>query len=162
MRDLQTTFSLRQFKPDDLDDVIRVNHTCLPENYSAYFFMDLYERYPATFIVAEIGNEIVGYIMCRIETGFSHFGLFGISKKGHVVSVAVLPEYQRKGIGTDLLRKAMYGMRLYGAKECYLEVRTTNSAAVRMYDKLDFKTVRKAKAYYADGEDAHVMAKKLK
>lgn len=158
---MQTTFTLRQFKPSDLDRVIQINRVCLPENYSPYFFMDIYQRYPATFIVAEQEGKIVGYIMCRIETGFPNFGLFSISKKGHVVSIAVLPEYQRKGVGTALMEEAMKNMHLYNAKECYLEVRISNAPAVEMYKKLGMQVTRIVRGYYADGEDAYLMAKKL-
>jgi ribosomal-protein-alanine N-acetyltransferase len=123
--------------------------------------MELHKRYPATFIVADQENDIVGYIMCRIETGFSNFGLLGIGKKGHVVSVAVLPEYQQKGIGSALTQKAIKNMRVYKAKECYLEVRVTNNPAITMYKKLGLQIVRTSSGYYADGESAYVMAKKL-
>jgi ribosomal-protein-alanine N-acetyltransferase len=123
--------------------------------------MELHKRYPATFIVADQENDIVGYIMCRIETGFSNFGLLGIGKKGHVVSVAVLPEYQQKGIGSALTQEAMKNMRVYKAKECYLEVRVTNTPAITMYKKIGLQIVRTSSGYYADGESAYVMAKKF-
>jgi ribosomal-protein-alanine N-acetyltransferase len=158
---MQTTFTLRQFKPSDLDKVIEINRVCLPENYSPYFFMEIFERFPATFIVAELDDDMVGYIMCRIETGFSSMGILSISKKGHVVSVAVLPKYQRKGLGMALMNETMKNMRLYRAKECFLEVRASNTPAVDMYKKLGFQVARTAKGYYADGEDAYVMTKKL-
>ncbi len=158
---MQTTFTLRQFKPSDLDKVIEINRVCLPENYSPYFFMEIFERFPATFIVAELDGDMVGYIMCRIETGFSSMGILSISKKGHVVSVAVLPKYQRKGLGMALMNETMKNMRLYRAKECFLEVRASNTPAVDMYKKLGFQVARTAKGYYADGEDAYVMTKKL-
>lgn len=158
---VQTTFALRRFQPDDLEKVVHINQVCLPENYSTYFFMDLYERYPETFIVAEISGEIAGYIMCRIETGLPDFGLFGIAKRGHIISVAVLPKYQRKGIGGALIREAMVRMRQYKAKECYLEVRVTNTPAINLYKKLNFETSRTVRGYYADGEDATIMTRKL-
>ena len=158
---MQTTFTLRQFKPRDLERVIHINRVCLPENYSSYFFMEIYQRYPAAFIVAAQEHEIVGYIMCRVETGFSSLGLFSISKKGHIVSIAVLPEYQRKGVGTALIKEAMKNLCFYKAKGCYLEVRVTNVAAVNMYRKLGFEVVRTAHGYYADNEDAYVMSKKI-
>jgi len=158
---VQTTFSLRRFQPDDLEDVMRINQVCLPENYSTYFFMELHERYPETFIVAEVAGETVGYIMCRIESGLPDFGLLGITKRGHVISVAVLPEYQRKGIGDALMREAMLGMRQYKVKECYLEVRVSNTPAINLYKKLGFETSRTVRGYYADGEDATIMTRKL-
>lgn len=158
---MQTTFAIRQFKPSDLDRVIHVNQVCLPENYSSYFFMEIYERFPATFVVAEEDGNLVGYIMCRVETGLSSLGLLGISKKGHVISVAVLPPHQRKGVGTALLNEAMKSMRLYKAKECFLEVRVSNTSAITMYKQLGFQIARTANGYYADGEGAYVMTKKL-
>jgi len=158
---VQTTFALRRFKPDDLEKVMHINQVCLPENYSTYFFMELYERYPETFLVAEVGLDIVGYIMCRIESGLSGLGLFGMTKRGHVISVAVLPEAQRKGIAEALMHQAMRSMRGYNAKECYLEVRASNTPAINLYKKLDFETTRIAHGYYADGEDAAIMTRKL-
>ena len=158
---VQTTFSLRRFQPDDLERVMHINRVCLPENYATYFFMDLYERFPETFIVAEENGETVGYIMCRIETGLPDFGLLGIAKRGHVISIAVLPEHQRKGIGTALVKEAMAGMRVYKAKECYLEVRVSNAPGVKLYEKLGFEVSRVVHGYYADGEDAYIMSLKL-
>jgi len=159
---LQMTFTLRRFKPSDLEQVMSINRICLPENYNSFFFMDLYERFPETFIVAEENGDVVGYIMCRIETGTPSFKLLGITRKGHVISIAVLPEHQREGIGQELMREAMEAMVNYRAKECYLEVRTTNVPAVNLYRKMGLEVARTLRSYYADGEDAYVMARKLK
>jgi len=158
---LQKTFKLRKFVQSDLRSVAHINNVCLPENYTDYFFIDLYQRFPETFIVAEENGEVIGYIMCRVELGLSNFGFSGIIKKGHVVSVAVLPQYRRKGIGEALITEAMDGMRLYNAKQCFLEVRITNTPAVDLYKKLGFQVTRTIHGYYADGEDAYVMTKKL-
>jgi len=140
---------------------MHINRVCLPENYATYFFLDLYERFPETFIVAEEDGEVVGYIMCRIETGLPDFGLLGIAKKGHVISIAVLPEHQRKGIGTALMKEAIAGMRIYKGKECYLEVRVSNTPAVNLYKKLGFESSKVVHGYYADGEAAYIMSCKL-
>jgi ribosomal-protein-alanine N-acetyltransferase len=158
---LEVNYTVRQFKTSDLDGVIRINRECLPENYSTLFFMNLYKRFPETFIVAEANREIVGYIMCRIETGIPSFKLLGISKKGHVISVAVLPGHHRKGVGFKLIQEATKAMANYKAKECYLEVRESNLPAIQLYKKLGFEVARTIRNYYADGEDAFVMALEL-
>jgi ribosomal-protein-alanine N-acetyltransferase len=155
------TFNLRKFAPDDLQSVMQINRETLPENYSDYFFMDLYERFPETFIVAELEGKVVGYIMCRIEVGLSNFGLGGLIRKGHVVSIAVLPKARRQGVAQALISAALQGMQFYKAKQCYLEVRVTNDAGVRLYKKLGLEVSRTVHGYYSDGEDAHVMTKKL-
>ena len=158
---LQKTFKLRKFTQNDLRSVVHINSVCLPENYTDYFFIDLYQRFPETFIVAEENGEVAGYIMCRVELGLSNFGFSGVIKKGHIVSVAVLPQYRRKGIGQALITEAMEGMRLHNAKQCFLEVRITNTPAIDLYKKLGFEVTRTIHGYYADGEDAYVMSRKL-
>jgi len=158
---LQQTFRLRKFALTDLQTVMEINRLCLPENYTDSFFVDLYKKFPETFIVAEEDGEIVGYIMCRIEAGLSNLSLGGVIKKCHVVSVAVVLHHRRKGFGEALVARAIEAMRLYKAKQCFLEVRVTNDSAVNLYKKLGFEVARTVHGYYADGEDAHVMTKKL-
>jgi ribosomal-protein-alanine N-acetyltransferase len=158
---MQQTFKLRKFAPGDLQSVIQINRVCLPENYSDFFFLDLHERFPETFIVAEGNGKVVGYIMCRVEVGLSSLGLGGLMRKGHVVSVAVLPQSRRKGVAQALIKQAIEGMRYYKAKQCYLEVRVTNEAGIALYKKLGFDVSRTVHGYYSDGEDAYVMSKKL-
>jgi ribosomal-protein-alanine N-acetyltransferase len=155
------TFRLRKFTPDDLQSVMNINRETLPENYTDYFFIDLHERFPETFIVAEEDGQVVGYIMCRVEVGLSNFGLGGLVRKGHMVSIAVLPKARRKGVAHALINTALEGMRFHKAKQCYLEVRATNDAGVKLYKKLDFEITRTVHGYYSDGEDAYVMTKKL-
>ena len=155
------TCKIRKFTTDDLQQVMQINQATLPENYTDYFFMDLHERFPETFIVAEEDGQIVGYIMCRVEVGLSNLGLGGLIRKGHVVSIAVLPQARRKGVATELINAVLEGVRFYKAKQCYLEVRVTNDAGIRLYKKLGFDVSRTVNGYYSDGESAYVMSKKL-
>jgi ribosomal-protein-alanine N-acetyltransferase len=158
---MQQTFKLRKFVPDDLQSVMQINRVCLPENYTDFFFVDLHQRFPETFIVAEEDEKIAGYIMCRVEVGLSNFGLGGLIRKGHVVSIAVLPQGRRKGVASALIKRALEGMQYYKAKQGFLEVRVTNEAGISLYKKLGFEITRTVNGYYSDGEDAYVMTKKL-
>ena len=158
---MQETFKLRKFTPNDLQSVMQINRMCLPENYTDYFFIDLHERFSETFIVAEENRKIAGYIMCRIEVGLSSNILGGLIRKGHVVSIAVLPEYRRRGVAQALIRAAIRGMGYYKAKLCFLEVRVTNTVGIALYKKLGFEISKTHEGYYSDGESAYVMTKKL-
>ena len=143
---------------------MRINRTCLPENYSASFFMDIYEKAPEAFIVAETDGVVVGYVMCRIERGLSSLTIrpFSIAKKGHIISIAVLPEHRGKGVGHALVEGALEAMStFYDADSCYLEVRVSNSGAIGLYRSLGFEVERTARGYYSDGESAYIMSKKL-
>jgi len=158
---MQQTFNLRKFLPGDLQNVMQINRVCLPENYTDFFFIDLHQRFPETFIVAEEEGKIAGYIMCRIEVGLSNFGFGGLVRKGHVVSIAVLPQARRKGVAQGIINKSLQGMEYYKAKQGFLEVRVTNDTAITLYKKLGFEITRTIGGYYSDGEDAYVMTKKL-
>lgn len=138
---------------------MEVNYECLPENYSSYFYLDLYRRFPETFLVAEMEGMIQGYIMCRIERGFSKLRSFKPSRLCHVVSIAVRPKYRRRGIATALLIEAMRnGRENSGATECFLEVRVSNDPAINLYEKIGFVKMKRNHGYYIDGEDAWMMA----
>jgi ribosomal-protein-alanine N-acetyltransferase len=151
-------FTIRQFQPDDIKQVVSVNLRCLPENYPDQFFMGLFYHAPNAFFVAEHEGEVIGYIMCRIERGISGFGRLPV-KKGHIVSVAVLNALRNKGIGKALIHAGMEGMMSYGATEFYLEVRKTNEEAIAVYEKLGYNVRRVLRGYYRDGEDAYLMTK---
>ncbi len=148
---------MRLFNTEDLDSVIEINKNCLPENYASFFFIDTYRSCPTAFLVAEVPNRIVGYIMCRMEHGFSDIKRLKFVRKGHIISVAVLPEYRRIGIASDLVRRALSALREMNAEECYLEVRTINEAGLALYGKLGFSLAKNVPHYYADGADALVM-----
>lgn len=157
---MSNRYIIREFRKNDLELVIEINRKCLPENYAPWFFMEHHNQYPKAFLVAEYNGVVVGYIMCRVEYGFSNHKL-GVCKKGHIISIAVLPEYRKKGIGESLLKEAMKALRAYQASEVYLEVRVSNEPAISLYKKLGFSTIRVLKAYYMDGEDAYCMSRLL-
>jgi len=155
-------FTLRTFTVSDLERVMHINTACLPENYSTFFYKDLYTRFPDTFIVAEMDGEIQGYIMCRIEKGWSKRGRLSPARLCHVVSIAVMESYRRRGIGKALVEQAMgRGRKTYDSNEGYLEVRVSNEPAVNLYAKLGFTKVKRNYGYYLNGEDAWVMAAPL-
>jgi [ribosomal protein S18]-alanine N-acetyltransferase len=151
-------YSLRRCDIDDLKSVIDINEKTLPEHYTEYFFESLLREIPEAFIVAELENEIVGYIMCKLEFGFSNFRKLGFVKKGHVVSISLLEKHRGKYIGEALMMEGINGVVARKGDEIYLEVRTSNLPAIALYRKLGFQTKSILKSYYRDGEDANLMA----
>ena len=145
----------------DLIPVMEINLKTLPEHYSDYFYESIMTEIPEAFLVAQVGDVHVGYIMCKTEYGFSSFRRLGFVKKGHLVSVAVLPEYRKKGIGRVLVDEAVKGIRTRKCVEMYLEVRCSNNGAIRLYEDLGFVIKQQLKSYYRDGEDAFLMAIEL-
>ncbi|MGD0476634.1 MAG: N-acetyltransferase [Nitrososphaerales archaeon] len=154
-------YEIRRCEKEDIPSVIGINMKTLPEHYSEYFYYEILSEFPETFLVAELHGVLVGYIMCRIEYGFSQLRRLGLARKGHVVSVAVEEEHRSRGIGTGLILASHEEMLKKSATECYLEVRVSNAQAIALYQKLGFKATGRQEAYYRDGEGALVMAAQI-
>ncbi len=151
-------YLIRRCEPSDLIPVMEVNLKTLPEHYSDYFYESLLAELPEAFLVAEHQGKIAGYIMCKTEYGFSNFKKLGFVKKGHIVSIAVLEEHRRRGLGRAIVEESIRGVKEKRCDELYLEVRCSNTEAVRLYEKLCFSIKQRLKSYYRDGEDAFLMA----
>jgi len=149
---------IRRCEPSDMISVMEINMKTLPEHYSDYFYESLLTEMPESFLVAENVGVYVGYIMCKSEFGFSNFKRLGFVKKGHVVSVAVLDDFRGNGIGSALVEEAFKGVKEKQCDEMYLEVRCSNTDAVRLYERLGMSVLQRLKSYYRDGEDAYMMA----
>jgi ribosomal-protein-alanine N-acetyltransferase len=59
------------------------------------------------------------------------------------------------------MEEAINGVILRKADEIYLEVRTSNDSAIKMYERINFQTKSRLRSYYRDGEDAYLMALEL-
>lgn len=157
----QSSVVIRKFELKDLDQVIEINMQTLPENYPERFFRTIYAELPSAFQICQINGIIIGYTMARMETGLSHYSIFHRAKKGHTVSVAIIPPYRRKNLATKLLKASIAAMISNGATELYLEVRVSNKAAVGLYSHLGYEIIKEIRHYYRDHESAYLMVQKV-
>lgn len=126
------------------------------------------------FVVLEYEGQIVGYtvvgikipaFLARLERRTWAL-LTGQDPKepppvGHILNIAVDPEFRRRGLGKRLLEYALDYCRHLGAEQVELEVRTSNTIAIQLYQKYGFVIRERVPYYYSDGEDAFVMVKTL-
>ena len=94
-------------------------------------------------------KEIVGYICGTLEDCDGKLC-------GHIVSIAIDPNFRGRGLGKILMRKAIEYFIRRGATLVYLECRISNTSAIRFYESLGFEKSGIIRRYYADGEDAVV------
>lgn len=155
-------YAIRSAREEDLERVREINYAALPENYPASFFYELWSKYgKAFYVAASPSGEVVGYVMCRVEHKPGFYKKL-LVKSGHVVSIAVLENHRRRGLGYCLMAHAMRGLHVdYDCDETYLEVRVSNKPAISLYEKLGYRVERVERGYYLDGEDAYVMARPL-
>ncbi len=101
----------------------------------------------ARYFVARAAGKVIGYA-----------GLWIVVDEAHVTTFAVAPAWRRRGIGERLLMALLDVSISAGAREATLEVRLSNLAARRLYEKYGFRPVGIRPRYYSDdNEDALIM-----
>lgn len=149
--------NLRNASKEDIPQVHSIEKKVYPAPWSKRFFHRVLNMGNSFFMIAEKEPEIIGYTIGTIEkSGRSN----DLKKAGHILNIAIKPEYQRKGIGTSLLKEVEKRFTDRNAYIAYLEVRISNLKAQKMYKQMGYKYLETVKNYY-DNEDAIVMTKKL-
>jgi ribosomal-protein-alanine N-acetyltransferase len=84
--------------------------------------------------------------------------------ESHILNLTVRPESQRQGIGSKLMKHFLQLARRHGADTLMLEVRPSNTTAIRLYEQMGFNEIGVRRNYYpaAEGrEDALLLALSL-
>ena len=80
---------------------------------------------------------------------------------GHVVTIDVLPDARRTGLGTRLMQELEDRLKQEGCETIFLETAVDNISAIRFYKRLGYSVVKTIPRYYLDKIDALMMAKEL-
>ncbi len=139
---------LRQMNPSDLDEIMTIERASFSYPWSARFFLQELRVPCARYLLAVLGERIVGYIIYWL-----------LLSEVDIHNLAVHPAYRRRGIGRSLLQAVIDEARDHRSSRITLEVRKSNEAAQRLYQSLGFAARGVRKGYYSDdGEDALAMA----
>ncbi len=85
----------------------------------------------------EQNDELTGYGVMSVAAGESH-----------ILNLTVVPELQRRGIGRKMLRHFIQLARRHKADTLMLEVRPSNTGAIRLYNELGFNEIGRRRNYY--------------
>jgi ribosomal-protein-alanine N-acetyltransferase len=133
---------------DDLPAVHEIERESFSTPWPEHAYrQELEQNKLAHYLVARYGDRIVGFA-----------GTWLLVDEAHVTTFATRASWRRQGIGERLLIALLDMARARGANEATLEVRPTNMAARRLYEKFGFKVVGVRPRYYTDNnEDALIM-----
>ena len=173
---------IRPFSLSDLESILRIENQSFPNSpYDWTTFLNLHTLYPETFLVyinpstprPEIRDLLrvdpeqrlpprtksrgLGAVE-RVNTNHGQkedeiLGYIIFSQDGHIISIAVHPHHRRKGIGRELLQRAMKTSYL---KKVWAEVRRSNQGAQTFYSKMGFQIKGMVPNYYGN-EDALII-----
>jgi ribosomal-protein-alanine N-acetyltransferase len=144
--------ALRGMEVHDIPRVLEIERMSFSAPWSeSAFLYEIHKSY-AYNRVAVRENSIVGYLCVNY-----------ILDEGHIMNLAVHPEFRRQGIATVLMGEVIRAMRRKGCDALYLEVRTSNSVAKNFYERFGFGVAGIRKDYYTSPrEDALIMMGRLK
>jgi ribosomal-protein-alanine N-acetyltransferase len=148
------TALLRPMTRADLDQVVGLERAVFgEESWNRQMLEGELDQQPVSryYLVAEDDGRIVGY-----------GGLLGAGGQGDIVTLGVAPGDWGRGIGSALLTALLGEARRRGYAEVFLEVRTDNDRAQRLYRRFGFTDVGLRRGYYQpSGADALVMCLQL-
>lgn len=131
-----------------MPDIMRLITKDLSEPYSIYTYRYFIHNWPQLCFLAMVGEECVGAIVCKLDM---HKKMF---RRGYIAMLAVDSKYRRNGIGTNLVKKAIYAMVEGDCDEVVLETEITNKSALKLYENLGFVRDKRLFRYYLNGVDA--------
>ncbi|XP_034239664.1 N-alpha-acetyltransferase 30-like [Thrips palmi] len=131
-----------------MPDIMRIMNKDLSEPYSIYTYRYFIYNWPKLCFLAMIGTECVGAIVCKLDLNRKS------AKRGYIAMLAVDGNHRNKGIGSNLVLKAIGAMVALNADEVVLESEITNSPALRLYENLGFVRDKRLFRYYLNGVDA--------
>lgn len=145
-------YEIDTIRPEDIDEIVAIENVSYPSPWPKRIFEREIEAQNSYKRIIRFSGSVVGYIVT-----------WTIHDEVHILNIAVHQDFRKIGLGEILLRDCLSSSSERGLKLVVLEVRTSNYGAIKLYEKVGFKTLRVRKKYYSDtGEDAYVMLYELK
>ena len=144
--------SLRLMVDADVPAIMAIEERAYPFPWTAGIFRDCMGAGYSCYVL-ERKAEIMAYAVMSVAV-----------KEAHILNICVSPDVRGAGYGRALMDRLIALARQLDANMMFLEVRPSNTAALRLYDKLGFNEIGVRRNYYpaAEGrEDALILAKQL-
>lgn len=143
---------IRSVTLDDLDEVMDLERKVFKENAFSKKFMESLISSDTFFLKIEHTSKkysLVGFIIAIQDR----------EDQVNIINFLIDPKYQNKGYGTLLFKETLSLLhKLKGIRRIVLNVQVSNSRAINLYEKFNFrKNPREIKNYYQSGESAFFM-----
>lgn len=144
---------IRDMLHNDLPEIITIEQRCHATPWNSNSFEYEVDNRDAILKVAVLNGRIIGYVCIRT-----------ILDMTHLLNISVLPGFRRVGIGSMLMHNVLQALKMLRPDEkVTLEVRQSNHAAIKLYEKIGFHASGTRRGYYSrPDEDAIIMAMDLK
>lgn len=136
----------------DLPRVMKIERKSFADPWSLNSFRrELNDNPYALYLSAYLDEKLIAYI-----------GGWLVTDELHITNLAVDPAYRRQGVAGKLLAELIDLAKKQGIVRATLEVRASNTSAIKLYEKNGFSSVGCRPRYYRNNnEDALIMWKEL-
>jgi ribosomal-protein-alanine N-acetyltransferase len=142
---------LRKMQAPDIPKVMGIERISFTTPWSENAFLKEIRKLYSLTKVAVLGDKVIGYICANY-----------IMDEGHILNLAVHPDFRRCGIGTKLVEEVLDELKENDCRYIYLEVRFSNLRARNFYERFGFRVAGIRRNYYTSPvEDAALMMHKL-
>jgi ribosomal-protein-alanine N-acetyltransferase len=142
--------TIEDASPSHQERLYEIERECFDrEAFTKRQIAQLLADYNSVSLIAKENDKIVGFVIGTISA-------YKRALNGHVLTIDVIPKHRRKGIGEMLLREVEDIFKQKGVNICYLEVRENNIAAIGLYKKTGYKTIRRLEHYYGDANGIYL------
>ncbi len=142
--------SVREICDLDVETLALLECSCFSDGWSKEMIASTLERRDFCGVILHLDGKSVGYAL-----GLSLF------ENAELLRIAIAPTYRKQGLGARVLDAFLALVKQKGAQEVFLEVRESNLAAQRLYLSRGFEAFHLREKYYANGESAVEMKKRL-
>lgn len=138
-----------RMKEEHVEEIYAMEKICFAVPWSRESLYAEQKREEGRYIVALKDGRVIGY-----------GGYWKIVDEGNINNIAVHPEQRRSGVGGKIIEELFRLGREDDLQRFFLEVRSSNEPAKRLYRRKGFEVIGMRRGYYSDnGEDAIVMKK---
>lgn len=132
----------RRSLPKDATGIAKLEREIFSDPWSYRDIQDLICTEGSMCFSATDGDEVIAYVIGRL-----------IAPEGEIYRIAVKPKKRQRGIGYRLLDYAVKTSKGQGLERLFLEVRSRNLPAIKLYTAYGFKQISVRKKYYKNPED---------
>lgn len=139
-------------------ELMNANHVAAIAELETLCFSD---PWPEAAIVPELTNPLSLWLVAMDGDRLAgYIGSQTVMEETDMMNVAVHPDYRRQGIGEQLILSLVEKLKARGSRILRLEVRASNEAAQKLYEKLGFRQLGRRKNYYRHPkEDGLILGK---
>ena len=146
--------TLRDYAPSDFERMYEIDQACYPKGIAySRRMLSWYLRQQGSFCIvasADGNPPVLGFIIAQATEAI-----------GYIVTIDVLRDYRRSGVGTALLDEAERRLAAAGVRSIELQTATNNEAGIAFWQRHGYRSLGVTRGYYLGRIDAYEMVKEL-